>query len=252
MRHPPQNRLAAIALCSSVVFALPHANATEKHKPTKEQEALAIAKVTEAKAFFKNHVYKRAAQRFMEAYAIAKHPTSMYNAARAYQKGKMFSEAVALFREYLSLKNITEDDRKHARERLDDIQKERQNISLAKQITETSDSSLSDNAQFFGSLGIGATSSIIGTIKILDGIALMKDANNMKLIGSNADEEYTNKKNKAQNTYILGWSLVGLGALSFGFSAWKWFDMQPGKTHAWTIQPEYTAEKKGLNVVLLF
>lgn len=103
---------ATLALCllgaSPTVEARSSASAS-----VKRAEGLA----TEAKAFFQGKLFPDAAAKFMEAYAISKHPTLVYNAARAYEEGGALKKAVALFSLYIGLKGADDTGRQAAQER---------------------------------------------------------------------------------------------------------------------------------------
>lgn len=86
----------------------------------------AEAKATEAKAFFKAGLFPRAAERFMEAYALSKRPALVYNAARAYEEGGLRAEAIALFKLYEGLADASTEGKKEARERRERLEGEAQ------------------------------------------------------------------------------------------------------------------------------
>jgi hypothetical protein len=114
--------LAAVWLVAVVcqVFAqtVPVAQAFADAPPDEAELVKAEALATEAKVFFKAKLYGKAAGRFMEAYAISRRPSLMYNAARAYEEGRNLREAHALFQEYRKLPDIGEDGRKDADARI--------------------------------------------------------------------------------------------------------------------------------------
>ncbi len=78
----------------------------------------AEAAATEAKVFFKAGLFDKASTKFMEAFAISKRPSLMYNAARAYEEGLNFREAVALLRHYRDLPDVGVDGKRDADERI--------------------------------------------------------------------------------------------------------------------------------------
>ncbi len=78
----------------------------------------AEAAATEAKVFFKAGLFDKASGKFMEAYAISKRPSLMYNAARAYEEGLNFREAVALLKHYRDLPDVGIDGKRDADERI--------------------------------------------------------------------------------------------------------------------------------------
>lgn len=83
-------------------------------QPDSSELNKAEALATEAKVFFKARLFERAAQRYMEAFAVSRRPALMYNAARAYEEGRQFREAHALFQEYRKLADVSDDGRKDA------------------------------------------------------------------------------------------------------------------------------------------
>ena len=80
----------------------------------RQAEALA----TEAKVFFKAGLFEKASMKFMEAYALSKRPSLLYNAARAYEEGRHNREAVALFKAYRVLPDVTDHGRADADARI--------------------------------------------------------------------------------------------------------------------------------------
>lgn len=100
-----------------VVLTLPSlAVAGESADPAELRKAEAAA--TEAKVFFKAGLYEKASAKFMEAFAISHRPSLMYNAARAYEEGLNYREAVALLKHYKELPDVGEDGRRDASERI--------------------------------------------------------------------------------------------------------------------------------------
>ena len=98
------------ALAAVPAWAADPADATELRK--------AEAAATEAKVFFKAGLFDKASTKFMEAFAISKRPSLMYNAARAYEEGLNFREAVALLRHYRDLPDVGVDGKRDADERI--------------------------------------------------------------------------------------------------------------------------------------
>lgn len=85
-------------------------------EPSSTDMERAEAKAIEAKAFFQSGLFARAADGFMQAFAISKKPEMMFNAARAYEEAAMRAEAIALFEQYCKLADATDGGRKDARE----------------------------------------------------------------------------------------------------------------------------------------
>jgi tetratricopeptide (TPR) repeat protein len=124
-KPPPRSRLPALVAvwlvaiaCQVLVQTLQVAQAFADAPPDEAELRKAEALATEAKVFFKAKLYDKAAGRFMEAYAISRRPSLMYNAARAYEEGRNLREAHALFQEYRKLPDVGEDGRKDADARI--------------------------------------------------------------------------------------------------------------------------------------
>ncbi len=107
-------RLALTCLCLIALAAPARAAETADDADLRKAEAAA----TEAKVFFKAGLFDKASGKFMEAYAISKRPSLMYNAARAYEEALNFREAVALLKHYRDLPTVGEDGRRDADERI--------------------------------------------------------------------------------------------------------------------------------------
>lgn len=108
--------LAAWLALATATVHLPAAQADAPPDEAELRQAEALA--TEAKVFFKAKLYEKAALRFMEAYAISKRPSLMYNAARAYEEAGVLREAHALFQEYRKLPTVDDAGRKDADARI--------------------------------------------------------------------------------------------------------------------------------------
>jgi hypothetical protein len=118
-------RLVSVLLVLLVMPSLSlSASAVSAQEATGTQLDRATAKATAGKAFFKDGLYKKAADEYMEAYAISKRPALMYNAARAYEEGQMAAEAVAVFKMYEELETATSQGRDDARDRRVALQRE--------------------------------------------------------------------------------------------------------------------------------
>ncbi len=85
------------------------------------RRAEAIA--TEAKLLFQQKEFAQAAERFMEAYTLARRPTLIYNAARAYQEAGNADKALALFRAYRGLPDVNDAGRADADARIAVLEK---------------------------------------------------------------------------------------------------------------------------------
>lgn len=114
-------RLAAIA-CGLSLFLLP--GATAFAKLGNAERARAEAKAMEAKIEYKSGNHGKAAQLFLEAFAISRSPALMYNAARAYQTGDMPEKAIIVFEQYLELQDVTDAGREEAKGHLEHLHKQ--------------------------------------------------------------------------------------------------------------------------------
>lgn len=120
MRSPTRGLGVLVAGCLAATTALcPPAWAAP---PAASEVKLAEAKALEAKAYFKNGLFREAADTFMEAYALSKAPDMMYNAARAYEQATMYERAKALFETYLGLDGVTDDGKRDAEARIQGCQ----------------------------------------------------------------------------------------------------------------------------------
>lgn len=80
----------------------------------RKAEALA----TEAKLLFQQKLYQEAAEKFFEAYTLAKRGTLIFNAARAHEEAKNYAKSIAYFRAYLGQPDVTPDGKKDAEARI--------------------------------------------------------------------------------------------------------------------------------------
>ncbi len=114
-------RLTALVCGLSFFLALP---SPAMARLGKADRARAEAKAMEAKIEFKSDNHAKAAQLFLEAFAISKAPALMYNAARAYQKGAMPSKAIIVFEQYLELDDLTTAGRAEAKKHIETLRKQ--------------------------------------------------------------------------------------------------------------------------------
>lgn len=91
--------------------------------PTPDELSRAEAKALEAKAYYKNKLFQEAATGFMEAFAISGKPDMMFNAARAYEEAGQNARAIALYEQYITLKNVPDDGKKEAQGHIDKLRK---------------------------------------------------------------------------------------------------------------------------------
>ncbi len=107
-------RSGLMALCAVGAIASTASAAEPRGDDTERAEAKAI----EAKAFFKGGLYPQAANSYLQGFAISHNSATLYNAARAYEQGKLYAEAIALFEQYLQLPDVPPDGQRDARERI--------------------------------------------------------------------------------------------------------------------------------------
>ncbi len=105
-----RNALLGIALIATVAAVAPGSAQAASKKDLERAEARA----TEGKAYFKSKLYREAAEAFMDAYAIVKKPTLVYNAARAREESGEHRRAIALFTMYMGLPKVDAAGRKAA------------------------------------------------------------------------------------------------------------------------------------------
>jgi tetratricopeptide (TPR) repeat protein len=86
--------------------------------PTKTSEQVRLEEAEkhfeEAKMFYKNAEFVKAAAAFMLAYSKSNRPATLFNAARAYQKAGMYEQAIPLFQEYMKRKDAEESGKDEA------------------------------------------------------------------------------------------------------------------------------------------
>ena len=121
---------SVLFICLIVVTSARPAGAGPTDGELRRAEALA----TEARAFFKGGVFRDAASKFMEAFALSKRPSLVYNAARAYEEAKALNKARALFKLYLSLGSVDASGQKAAETHLKSIEATLDKRKLAEEL----------------------------------------------------------------------------------------------------------------------
>lgn len=114
-------RLAAI-VCGVSLLLMPASPVLAKLG--KAERSRAEAKAMEAKIEFKSGNHDKAAQLFLEAFAISRAPALMYNAARAYQQGDMPNKAIIVFEQYLELDGVSRSGQAEAKGHLQTLRKQ--------------------------------------------------------------------------------------------------------------------------------
>ncbi len=120
--------LGSVALTTALVFASMNAGAAE---PRADDTERAEAKAIEAKAFFQGGLYPQAANSYMQGFAISHNPATLYNAARAYEEGNLYAEAIALFEQYLKQPGIPPDGLRDAKNRIVTDRKQLRSVEKA-------------------------------------------------------------------------------------------------------------------------
>lgn len=118
-----RRRVTTVLLLLSLAPTL--ASARQPAAPTAAEDRLrqAEAMATEAKALFQNKVYVDAARLFLEAFAISKRATLVYNAARAYEEAGRLKRAESLFMLYRSLPDADAAGRSDAEAHLQEVRR---------------------------------------------------------------------------------------------------------------------------------
>lgn len=126
LHHPARlhatGRLAALSLLTfQAVATIAPATSAWADEATER----ATGKAIKAQALFKSGQFIKAAEAFLEAYAVAPKATLLFNAARAYEEAKALDEAIALYERYLTLKDADGAGKADARKRLSDLTERR-------------------------------------------------------------------------------------------------------------------------------
>ena len=123
------------ALWLALLLTLAAGTVSAADAPDAAEMRKAEAAATEAKVFFKAGLFDKASAKFMEAYAISKRPSLMYNAARAYEEGLNYREAIALLNHYKDLPDVGGDGKRDAEQRIarmDGVLRQQAEIDAAK------------------------------------------------------------------------------------------------------------------------
>ncbi|MEY3012985.1 MAG: hypothetical protein RIT45_1720 [Pseudomonadota bacterium] len=249
---------AIFAVLLAAAMLLPSAPRVAVAAPDPAAIAAAEAKATEAKAFFKAGLFPRAAERFMEAYALSKRPALVYNAARAYEEGQLRAEAIALFKLYEGLKDASGEGRKEARERRERLESELAKIAgKDKPVgdadkptptptpTPTPDSTPPwRTPTVIGGLALGAAAAIGGGVLLglaasdqstLDADLDRRDASG-KIVGVDYDT-YRDRQIAIDDRRRLGGISLGVGGALLAGSAVLWFFTREPATETVTWVP---------------
>ena len=112
-------RVAAIGVLLASTGLARQAVAAPSARELERAEALA----TEAKAYFKGKLFEQAAAKFLEAFAVARRPALVFNAARAYEEAQKPKRAVAIFQMYADLPESSPQGRADAKVRIATLNK---------------------------------------------------------------------------------------------------------------------------------
>ncbi len=108
--------MSALLVCALLLGALPQAALAQNKK------ALALA--DDARAAFKEQRYDEAAELLLQAYKLHPEPNFLWNAARAYELGGRYDDAVGFYLRYATL-DLSDDDRAQAQDKLARISAQR-------------------------------------------------------------------------------------------------------------------------------
>ncbi len=199
--------VAAIFVASAVPVG---AHAQPTPRDLERAEALA----TEAKAYFKGKLYKQAATGFMEAYAIARKPPMVFNAARAYEEAREPRRALALFQMYLTLADVSDEGRADAGTRITDLEAV---VAAAERASAQADreAAAADRAATKGQEADGAKASPPADPR--------KDKNGAAVLPPKNDAQGTERKQPlavAAKPFPLWRSVAAGSLLLFGAAAW--------------------------------
>ncbi len=176
----------------------------------------AKAMATEAKALFQNGEFIDAAHLFMEAYAISKHVTLIFNAARGYEQAGQLKRAESLFKLYLSIVGDDEAGRADAIARLEAV-RARLSIAEPKPIeppnpTPTPTPSTAPTRPRWPFVAAGVSALAAGG---LYGLAY-RQAGGLDLatvVDEASRREYADQRDRAQ---LMRWAAVGGGVAAVG------------------------------------
>ncbi len=267
MKNKPTSvtvRLTALACGLTLFLALPgpaHA------RLGKAERARAEAKAMEAKIEFKSGNHAKAAQLFLEAFAISRAPALMYNAARAYQKGAMPAKAIIVFEQYLDLQGLSAAGRAEAKGHIETLKKQvaagkaapkeepkpepkvepkpepkvepkpepkgeakPQPVVPPPGVVQPAPADERGKWVTWGLLGGGGLLFLIGTATMSGAASDLEAANNMDFGSDNAKQTYNKQADSAKARHSAGifFTLAGLGL--GGWGAWRMFMKKPATT----------------------
>lgn len=124
--------LAAMLTTLPAVHLAPATAWAENADDLRKAEALA----TEAKLLFQQKLFTEAAEKFFEAYTLAKRGSLIFNAARAHEEAKNYAKSVAYFKAYLGQPDATPDGKKDAEARIARMEAELETVRKAQEAKE--------------------------------------------------------------------------------------------------------------------
>lgn len=246
----------AIALAVVVVVGVTPLPALAQ--PSASDLKLAEGKALEAKAYFKQGLYREAAETFMEAFAISKRPDMVFNAARAYEEAKQYARAVALFEQYVALPDAPADGKADARERVARLRPllEAQRPEPAEPAPSPTPSPSPvgpsgpvgtrqtapppSRADVVGwtAFGVGAAGVATGAAFWAIGYTKAKSANDMAIANQDDVDAYNRQFDKAESWRTGAWVSAGAGAVLAGWGAYRlWISPRRASTATTWLVP---------------
>lgn len=261
-RVPRRQGFAAPGVVRAVlVVVLVIANVGAPHTALAAESGLAEAEAaaTKAAAFFKAGLFDQAAEAYMQAYAHAKLPLMLYNAARAHEEGGKLAEARALFVAYLKLGGLSDADRAAAQARIAGLDARLVGAKPAGKAmdadvdaTKTASSAATSQSGVWKWVGAGAFGAA-GLGAYLIARAEVADANQMPMQSTADKRAYQDQTDTAKRWRATG---IGLAAAGGALAVWGLIDaLRSGDRSAaiwserrWSVAPAVGNGSSGLVV----
>jgi tetratricopeptide (TPR) repeat protein len=96
------SRAIVAAACVAAAVLLPLSNANAQESADDSRAAQAIKLSDEGNAFYRAHEYRKAIEKFVEAYAVDKDPNLLFNIARSYEAIGDATSATEKYEEFLA------------------------------------------------------------------------------------------------------------------------------------------------------
>ena len=206
-----------------------------------EPSKVAMQALGLAKHYYSKGQFEKAAELFMEAYQLDARVEFMFNAARAYQRAIKLKRAKALFNRCVKTKEAPPVVVEKANIYLREIENMEKALHQAKHDgeKEASDAYVTTKTkvavhnkvkkepkqEWKGSvgsttLGLGTVVASVGAYLLLNSYELSGAANHAADEGEIDYNEYDRQKTKAEKFNMIGWGVVGLGAVWAGVGIW--------------------------------